>query len=495
MINNAVVFFSILALVMAIIAAITATKRQAMAWVTLLIASIVATFVAFDARMGVFSTLVGANYCFIGSLVALFAIFMLLAYIMKTNDKGTASVIAILAAIALIACALFGCNFEKQPEEAPIEEEYLSRMEAYASKITEEDLFRRFGYPRRFKDTSLNYCRKARVKKTGLKDAVTFENGDKEEEMIEEVLSNPIYLQSLNYILQDCEIVGLSNWAKDFTQNDYTNWIASDGYLTKEYHITACRYLAVVLDSEYSEYVERSKNWEAVVHYGLDQEYEMVSTEKSESKLTANWEVYKFANWENEYTDTDDTFIGFSCNDGRWAILEKKAKKANVDAAPAKADIGATAAKTDIGASVPFDWNAFEYFAPEREYHTNGYKSGEIGLQVNRIPDNQGNAPTGGFGSGVDNLSAGTFQPSEPGHVLADSDSNNNTIIYQPSTGSSSMVSGSHRADHTDSNRPSSSSVSKTNTTTYSTTGTTTSSKNTGNTAIDDVNNGTVDGF
>lgn len=500
LLSNSFVVLSAFAMFMAIVLAVLATAKKSLCYSLVVFSMMIAAF-AFCCRFGggfLGDLRIDVSFVYI-SMVILVIIFFALALAMKENGVGFGAFISLLCAIATVAMLLCGCGFIKFHDEEPVVEEpaeqYLSEYEKFASGFTDADLISAFGYPRRFKQTSTNAHRSARVKKTKLNDAITYQNGDTEEEMIEEILSNPIYLQSFNYILQDCEIVGLSNWAKAFTQADYTTWV-NGNYVSEEYHIIACRYLIVF---NQMQSVERSKNWTAKLHYGLDANAERVSTIPSDSKLTANWQVYKFTNWRNSYTDTDDTFIGFSCNDGRFAILQKAAKKPaakkNVGAAAPKADIGAAAAQADISAAAAtpaFDWSQYEFFTtPEIGEYTD-YAPGEIGLEVNRIPDYYGNAPVGGFGSGVDNLGAGVFQPNEPTHVYSDSITSNNTII---SSGGSSSRSSSVKADHVDEHRPSSSAIPKTNTTTYSTAGTTTSSRNTGNTSVDSVNDGVVDGF
>lgn len=505
-----IVVFSAIALTMAIITAVGSANRKTAAWLVLLAVAGICATIFVDTRFGVIAERFGSNinYFYVAIVVCLFIIFMLIAYIMRANDKTHESLLAVLAGIVLAMMVLcFGGDFLKQPEQ-PAEEviEYASDIERYVSELTEEELFREWGYPRRFRDASLNYRREERVKKTKLKDAVTyFDDDDSETNMTEEILSNPVYLQSLNYILQDCGIIGKSAWVKDFSQGDYSQWVAIDGYVTSEYHIIACRFLTIC--NRCADYVETSKNWQPTIHYGLDGYYEAVKKVPSESKVGASWRVYQFVGKTTRYyskTEDDNTFIGFYTNDGRWAILEKAPKKSapktdvGASAAP-KADVDASAiSKMDIAASVPsipFDWNALPYHHYTQPQANVIYAPGEVGLRVNQIPDNKGNAPVGGFGSGTDNLSAGTLQSKEPTHVLADKDQNNNTIIYQPKTGNSSRVSSSSsKTDHVDERKVDNKPVTKTNTTTYKTTGTT-SSKNTGNTAIDDVNNGTVNGF
>ena len=509
---NFLMVLGVISIVFAMYFALTTKTQKAFAWVYLILCIVVSAVLAYDLRSAVLTSYCGTYFQLVCHIIMII-IFFIFAFAMKEEEKGFGGFLGLAMMIVTIVMLILGCDFHKAElpvEEEPVvaTEEYASELERYASSLSEEQLLAAMGYPQRFKDTSLNSHRSKRVKKTNLKDAITYKWGDTEPEMIAEILSNPIYLQSLDFILRDLNIVGKSNWAKDFAKYNYQHWV--DGqYVTKDYHIIACRYLIVF---KAATFVEKSKNYQPDVHYGLDLEYEEVKHVNSSSKLKSNWQVYKFVNYPYTYKDgtfSSDSIIGFSCNDGRFAILKKGQKtaskkntggsKANVDASNAKANVGASAPTIPI---IPeFDWNQMPPavpYTPEplpTPVDPTPYAPGEIGLEVNRIPDYYGNAPVGGFGSGVDNLTAGTLQPSEPAHVYTTPPREDDTrITYKNSNGGYSNYS-TKGVDRTDSNKPSSAPVQSSNTTTYSTAGTTTSSKNTGNTAIDDVNDGVVDGF
>ena len=207
-----------------------------------------------------------------------------------------------------------------KPTEPPVKQ----KTEEEVSSYTDEKLLEIFGQPRPFKRTSTKIDEGARVKATGFKDAVTYDANPKDdlEGVINEILTNPIYLSNADLALREVNVVGQSDWAKKFhasfdpvTTEWWQQWIEKkdDGnwYVTKEYHLIACRYACIIRGLQFVKEVESSK---IKVHFPLNVEMEVSYRSTSQEKYPF-W-VYKF-----QFKDGRVIYVGINKLDYRWAIL------------------------------------------------------------------------------------------------------------------------------------------------------------------------------
>lgn len=209
----------------------------------------------------------------------------------------------------------------KKPDPDPIP------SEADVEKYSDEYLEKKCGEPRVFKNTSTKLTEGERVKATGgIYDAVTFKVSPKEpiiDGVLEEMLSNPIYLSGVDLALREVGLVGQSDWAKKFhdsfdpvTTEWWEKWIEKDKatgvwHVTKEYHLIAARYCCIVEGMQYIKAVEGCK---VKAHFPLNVEMEVCYKSTSQEKYPF-W-VFKF-----QFKDGRKIFIGINQLDYRWAII------------------------------------------------------------------------------------------------------------------------------------------------------------------------------
>ena len=204
------------------------------------------------------------------------------------------------------------------PTEKP--EEKLTVTENEVTTFTEEQLTKVFGEVRNFRDASTLAKMEERRKATGFYDAVSFDVKD----VIEEILSNPIYLSGVDQCLREVGLVGQSAWAKEFEKSFepvstewWSKWIerADDGTwkVTREYHLIACRYACIFVGFEANGLVQPA-NVTVKKHWGLDPEMEVCILSETNEK-------YPFYSYKAIYKDGKEIEIGINKLDGRWAII------------------------------------------------------------------------------------------------------------------------------------------------------------------------------
>lgn len=200
-----------------------------------------------------------------------------------------------------------------------------SISEEDASSYTDEQLLLIYGQPREFKRTSTKIDVEPRVEATKIFDAVTYNvSPEGLDGICEEILANPIYLSGVDPALRECKIVGQSDWANKFrssyepvTTEWWEQWIEKDAatgkwYVTKEYHLIACRYCCIIKGLQFYREVDQAK---VDVHFPLNVEMEVCYRSENDEKYPF-W-VYRFI-----FKDGRVIFIGINKIDYRWAILK-----------------------------------------------------------------------------------------------------------------------------------------------------------------------------
>lgn len=212
-------------------------------------------------------------------------------------------------------------NTPAPTQEAPTPtEEKLTVTESEVTTFTEEQLTKVFGEVRNFRDASTLARMEERRKATGFYDAVSFDVKD----VVEEILSNPIYLSGVDQCLREVGLVGQSTWAKEFEASFepvstewWSKWIerTDDGTwkVTREYHLIACRYACIFVGFEAQGLVQPA-NVTVKKHWGLDPEMEVCIPSNTNEK-------YPFYSYKAIYKDGKEIEIGINQLDGRWAII------------------------------------------------------------------------------------------------------------------------------------------------------------------------------
>ena len=258
----------------------------------------------------------------------------------RKKAAGIASVVITIAALLLLiviasatSVTLRGCSKQPTPTDPSIIETTTgtatptptpkpSTSEEEASSWTDEALFKRFGDGREFKPSSTKVLTGERVEATGIFDAVTYDvKPEGLDGVVEEILSNPIYLSGVDQALREIGVVGESDWAKKFTPSYepvttewWEQWIEKkDGkwYVTREYFLIAARYAVIVQGLQYYRDVEKA---DAKVHFPLNVEMEVCyRSEKGED--------YPFWVYRYVYKDGRVEYIGINKMDWRWAVI------------------------------------------------------------------------------------------------------------------------------------------------------------------------------
>lgn len=257
----------------------------------------------------------------------------------RRKAAGIASVVAIIAALLLLiaiasatATALRGCSKQPTPTDpsitttigtvTPTPTPKPSTSEEEASSWTEEALLARFGDVREFKATSTKVLTGERVGATGIFDAVTYDvKPEGLDGVVEEILSNPIYLSGVDQALREIGVVGESDWAKKFTSSYdpvttewWEQWVEKkDGkwYVTRDYFLIAARYAVIVQGLQHYRDVDKA---DVKVHFPLNVEMEVCY--RSEKGEDYPFWVYQFV-----YKDGRVEYIGINKMDWRWAVI------------------------------------------------------------------------------------------------------------------------------------------------------------------------------
>ena len=231
-----------------------------------------------------------------------------------------------------IGCSLKGCSAQTTETTettigvaTPTPTPPPSISEEDASSYTDEQLLSIYGQPRGFKRTSTKIDVEPRVEATKIFDAVTYNvSPEGLDGIVEEILSNPIYLSGVDQALRECKIVGQSDWSNKFrasyepvTTEWWEQWIEKDAatgkwYVTKEYHLIAARYCCIVKGLQYLREVDKAK---VSVHFPLNVEMEVCYRSENDDKYPF-W-VYRFI-----FKDGREIYIGINQIDYRWAIID-----------------------------------------------------------------------------------------------------------------------------------------------------------------------------
>ena len=209
------------------------------------------------------------------------------------------------------------------PSPGPSEEE--------VSDYPAEVLHAKYGQsPVEFKNSSTKFVLQERVDATGFADGVTYgvkpaidPTSDRPlEGIVEEILSNPVYLTGVDQALREVGFIGNSTWSQEFlesydpfTTEWWCKWIEKgpDGkwYVTEEYFLIAARYACIIEGLSYYAEVDKT---DVIAHWPLDPEREIcIRSEQGED--------YPFWVFRLLFKDGREVFIGINEKDWRWAVL------------------------------------------------------------------------------------------------------------------------------------------------------------------------------